>query len=103
MPTLNVDYAAIIQKADQRRETLQQIETLLDETNKHVDAILRANQHFKALNDLRARLDTEGRAMLGNFDQAIADAMANTARWLHEMQSTNTIKPRSSLSVLAAD
>lgn len=87
MATLNIDYAAIIEKADKRRATLQKLEVLLADTPQHMLALREAADHILALAVMRNQLDPEGVALLGHVSGAITEMNQSLQRVRAEMHS----------------
>jgi hypothetical protein len=77
---LNIDYAAIIKKADERRETLQKLDAMMVDTSRHMRALVDAIEHFKALSVERNKLDPEGVQLLGHVSPAISETYQATER-----------------------
>lgn len=103
MPTLNIDYAAIIEKADKRRAALQEVEALLADTPKHMHALVEAMDHILALAVTRNSLDPEGIALLGDVSPAITELHQALQRTRSEMTTKKSwMHDRTPFAVLAA-
>lgn len=59
---MNIDYAAIIEKANKRKEALEALSVALEEAPQHLQNLLNARQWLTEI--IETRLDDEGRALL---------------------------------------
>lgn len=65
---MNIDYASIIARANDRKEQLQKVDAMLSLLPAQIDALEKAISYFSAVNREIQFLDAEGKAMLRSVD-----------------------------------
>jgi hypothetical protein len=77
---MNIDYAAIIEKANARKEALQELSELLKDAPKHLDALREAKAW---LDEVKAvKLDSEGMLLLPSNVRQSLQNIGRTALYL---------------------
>ena len=61
---MNIDYAAIIEKANQRKDNLQALTALLEEAPRMYDALLELKNWASDIRNAYVVIDNEGRELL---------------------------------------
>ena len=61
---MNIDYAAIIEKANQRKDNLQALTALLEEAPRMYDALLELKHWASDVRNAYVVIDNEGRGLL---------------------------------------
>jgi hypothetical protein len=81
---MNIDYASIIAKAEERKNALKQLEELVNEAGPHAEAVHAAAKYMHQLGLAYKGLDSEGRAML---PPELNNALGNTHHTLECMRT----------------
>lgn len=87
---MNINYEAIIEKAQQRSEKLQEFQKFAQDAGEQAEALVTSLRYFVKLSNTAILLDDEGREMLGVYNRIgtvgrlageMLDALTTKDRW----------------------
>lgn len=87
---MNIDYADIIQKANARKDALQEFERLLAQSPEHAEQLRKSLSFFSELRTAADALDTEAIALARPYRNAVVDLTDKTVALA---QSLNFVMP----------
>jgi len=86
---MNIDYAAIIEKANQRKDNLQALTALLEEAPRMYDALLELKNWAINVSNAHLVIDNEGRGLLPPTLKLALEYASNTVNHLEEARINN--------------
>ena len=86
---MNIDYAAIIEKANQRKDNLQALTALLEEAPRMYDALLELKHWASDVRNAYVVIDIEGRELLPPTLKLALEYVGSTVGYLENARINN--------------